>query len=417
MSQAIFLSCPKCDHRCKVRPKERPFKVRCPGCEAAVRVPAESELKVRNEPEVKRTPGRRKLNGTPSEADEGKTRRSGKSSTARRRSSSSFRSRESVSIQCPDCKASFSADAADYGKKTSCPLCSTSVEVPDPSGMSQLRKARQKKKPHSLLDGEIAPAPREHKEKLPTGIMLYIDGVLTFPFQPEVIFRLCLFAALIFILDVTVDLCVYALMTVPYALRALGLSAIVMFIITGGHAAVTFQTIFEETSAGSKDVRGWLEFDKYEYAFRLLTIGWLFLIATVAGFVPVIVIGFILEKVNFSLPGQMPLAMLLMPIGFLLSLAAFPFVALSTFEQHSYFSVFSPRIFKSLFREWWSWIIVTFVTWAFFLPWVVMRMVGSIAYPFINLFILSPYFAFIFFVYSRILGRLAFKIAQSADWD
>ncbi|WP_144995615.1 hypothetical protein [Polystyrenella longa] len=283
--------------------------------------------------------------------------------------------------------------------------------------MSQLRKARQKKKPHSLLDGEIAPAPREHKEKLPTGIMLYIDGVLTFPFQPEVIFRLCLFAALIFILDVTVDLCVYALMTVPYALRALGLSAIVMFIITGGHAAVTFQTIFEETSAGSKDVRGWLEFDKYEYAFRLLTIGWLFLIATVAGFVPVIVIGFILEKVNFSLPGQMPLAMLLMPIGFLLSLAAFPFVALSTFEQHSYFSVFSPRIFKSLFREWWSWIIVTFVTWAFFLPWVVMRMVGSIAYPFINLFILSPYFAFIFFVYSRILGRLAFKIAQSADWD
>ncbi|MAT14188.1 MAG: hypothetical protein CMJ46_02850 [Planctomyces sp.] len=322
-------------------------------------------------------------------------------------------------MQCPECKTNFSTGPYDYGKSVPCPLCNTSIHVPDPYEpiRQKPKPKKQKSRVADLVAGDIAPAAPERRDRLPTGLMLYIDGVLTFPFQPEVIFRLVMFAILIFFLDVTVDACVYAYMTVPYALRAFAPATLAMFLFAGANAAVNFQTIFEETAAGSKDVRGWIEFDKNEYFFRLLSIGWIFAVSALIGYIPFIVMNVMVKYGRLDLDWEYSPQLIVFGLSFLVTMAVFPIMALSTFEQHSMMGFFSLRIIKSLFREWWSWMIVIAVTWLFFLPWIVMRYYGAKEYPIVNLLFLSPYFAFIFFIYSRLLGRLAYKIAQNSDWD
>ena len=135
------------------------------------------------------------------------------------------------------------------------------------------------------------------------------------------------------------------------------------------------------------------------------------------GYIPFIVMNVMVKYGRLDLDWEYSPQLIVFGLSFLVTMAVFPIMALSTFEQHSMMGFFSLRIIKSLFREWWSWMIVIAVTWLFFLPWIVMRYYGAKEYPIVNLLFLSPYFAFIFFIYSRLLGRLAYKIAQNSDWD
>ncbi|MEZ6049013.1 MAG: hypothetical protein R3C11_26245 [Planctomycetaceae bacterium] len=425
MGQTIVFKCPECRQRCEAEVKAESFKIRCQGCNSPIRVPASSELekkRAKSKANSQNTSSKERARSSTSVEYTAEGRRIRQRSTSGsgsgRRKVPASRSNHPVPVLCPGCKTNFSSTESEYGKTIQCPLCNHSIDLPDPYASQRERKSRRGNNVSHLIDGEIAPAPRERRERMPKGLMLYIQGVLGFPFQSEVIFRLVIFAMLIFFMDACIDAFVFALKTIPiFAFRTFGLSAVIMVFLVGSHAAVTFQTIFEETAAGSREVKGWIEFDKHEYFYRLMHIGWLLVIAAALGFTPVIITNIVLNNSGISLPAGLHPMLLLFPAGCLFTLAAFPFVALSTFEQHSLYAIFSPVVFKSLFREWWGWGIVILVTWMFFLPWIILRMFGAFLFPIANLVILSPYFAYIFFVYSRLLGRLGYKIAQSADWD
>lgn len=340
---------------------------------------------------------------------------------------------EKLLISCPGCEAQFYARREHAGRATRCGKCGANFSIPLPGATTAAVVKREEALEPFDLDGEGdgyavgAPAvrpvaaiefpeePRAIAERIETDApprSVFFSGVFNYPFQGEAVsrwFSLTLLLVLQGLLGVT------SLMFITgeegglgvVAAGFLGFAEFWVFIIAAGFGSACARAIIEDTAAGSQQVGSWPDADWRGWFFAWLPFLYLGFLSLVAGY---------LVRLALSLvPGEGHWFLSLsafVGLPFLL----FPFLLLSGMETDSMVAPLSGPILRSVFRRFGSWLLFYVLAGlalvAVMLPTLVL---GVFVHAYVAVFYFAPLAAAGVFVYSRLLGRLAWRISQVDD--
>lgn len=178
------------------------------------------------------------------------------------------------------------------------------------------------------------------------------------------------------------------------AVRALGPSTGLFTVFVLSYATIMCLTIVHETAAGSKKIEDWPGFDWQEWAWTYLGLVVLMMQSALAG---------LLAKI---FPPHSSLAM----VGF--TMIAFPVVVLSSMESQAMVAPYSRDIWRSLWTNARDWLTFFVLTEALILGWCYGMMQGLAINPWGSVLATAPALAAIILIYARLLGRLAWCIAN-----
>lgn len=242
--------------------------------------------------------------------------------------------------------------------------------------------------------------PEEPKSSPPTLATAFFLGVFEFPFYLSCLG--CLigsacglsfsFLVMVFALDQG--------FSVGAAVRPLGQSALMAFILTMSFLVAHCRSILEETAYGSDVVESWPGFD---WKGWVVTFGFA---ATV--FAEAAALSYIL-----ALPQLIgsPLPMLL--LLFLL----FPVFLLSAMESGLPFVPIAMPVLRSFKTIWWAWLLFYMETGVLLVSWVAVTVAVLIMNPYLSAFVSGTLLAAVLMIYARLLGRLTWCASQEESDD
>jgi len=322
-----------------------------------------------------------------------------------------------VTLTCPLCNARLHPTVKQEAQKITCPDCYIEINVP-----ARRDVAESSKEPYEPPDpGEyaleaprvmpkrrpqlnLASASREmHREKPPTPPRwTFFTGVFNFPCYRGTVFRwvwISLGFTLCGMLAVLVSRLLMAMG--GFALVAMGflLLPLIWFTIwTFSYAAACCMPVLLETAAGGDEVRDWPEPNWREWAMELFYFVWL---GMAAGLVAWGVAKLVeMQTGQFWSPFE---------ISWLVS---YPFLLLSAMETNSIWRPFSLPLLRTLFSHGRYWLLFYGLTAVLAAFWLVAFEFGRRTAPFLSLLLIGPLSAACVLIYTRLVGRLAWRITQ-----
>ena len=177
-----------------------------------------------------------------------------------------------------------------------------------------------------------------------------------------------------------------------------GMAVLWLSIWSFSFAAHCMLAIVEETSAGADQILSWPESDWREWMWHFLHVGYVLAVSISLGFVLGQLAGLWLPQGGWV----WPLAVFLL----------FPILLLSSVDANSPFVPLSRRVRRSLIRVGWAWLIVYVLSgllWAALLGalWGLAELHEFLA-PVLG----APLLAAALLIYARLLGRLAWRVAN-----
>jgi hypothetical protein len=253
-----------------------------------------------------------------------------------------------------------------------------------------------------LLDAlaERSLPPEERKSPPPTLANAFFKGVLEFPFYLSslgcLIGTSCglTFSFLVMVFAIDQGLSVGA------AVRPLGMSALMAFIMTMGFAVAHCRSIFEETAYGADAVESWPPFD---WKGWLVTFFFAAIVLAEAGAAAYVL----------AVPQLMGSALPALLITFLL----YPVFLLSALENDSPFVPLAMPVLKSFKSIWWAWWLFYMETGLLLAFWVAVTVAGLFVQPYLSVFVSGPLLAAVLMIYARLLGRLTWCASQEESDD
>ncbi len=245
---------------------------------------------------------------------------------------------------------------------------------------------------------------RQALEEAPTPPATFLAGVLRFPWYLQSLAPWLLCAMAIALSMLAVMLAIWladtGLALVAYALR---LSIFWVIILAMSYLSGCLLAIVEGTANGYDEITDWPAGDWRDYLFSLAySAGMLVPTALVA-----VAVYWLIPLETWVLP---------MAIGIL----CYPFFLLSAMENGTALRVFSKPILRTYIDLWWGWGIVYSISAGMFGLWTIWFVRAFPDAPFATVVLASPVLAAILFIYSRLLGRLAWwsqHVAAETDDD
>jgi hypothetical protein len=242
--------------------------------------------------------------------------------------------------------------------------------------------------------------PKEPESSPPTLHTAFIKGIFEFPFYFSCLG--CLvgtslglsFAFMMLIL--TLDQGAQVGMT---AVRTLGGSGGMAFVLTMGFLCAHCQAIVEETAYGSDVVEGWPSFDWKGWIATFFFAGSVLCEAAALSYVLALP-----QLVGSVLP------------AIVLTFVLYPVFLLSALENDNPFIPISLPVLRSFKTVWWAW-------WLFYLHsgilltlWFGVTLLFRLLHPdvslYLTVFIIGPLLAIVLMIYARLLGRLTWCASQ-----
>jgi hypothetical protein len=278
-----------------------------------------------------------------------------------------------------------------------------------PTGGANLYNYRPPPQPVSqnrLLDAlaERNLPPEEPESPPPTLQNAFFKGVFEFPFYLTSLGCLvgtsCGLSFSFFMLIFALDQGGQVGMT---AIRTLGQSGFMAFILTMGFAMAHCRSILEETAYGGDAVQNWPGFD---WKGWILTF---FFVAAVLG-----------EATALSYLLALPQLMGSPLPAVILTFVLFPVFLLSALENDNPFIPIAMPVLRSFKTVWWAWLLFYVMTAVLVAAWFVVALVGLATHPpgpYLSVFVSGPLFAVVMMIYARLLGRLTWCASQEDSDD
>lgn len=341
-------------------------------------------------------------------------------------------------VSCPSCAAQFYARQEHAGRPTKCGKCGAMFAIPrlEMAAAAAIEPDAFSISPFDLDDEtegysistpaaravvaiDFPEEPRAIAERIELDAAprsLFFSGVFDFPFRGDAASRwlsLTLLMTLLSGLIVAAALYITGgadsagFMQIGFGVVGAGgflLAALGTFFIAAGFGSSCAKAIIEDTAAGSAEVESWPDAD-----WRNWVIAWL----------PFLYVLFLCLTIGFGVRA----ALLLVPgnVDWVVNLTSFlglpfllyPFLMLSGMEGGSMLVPVSGPVLGSLFRQAASWLVfyalVALLVLAVVLPTLALgRHVSSV----LAVLYFAPLASTGVFVYSRLLGRLAWRISQ-----
>jgi len=407
VQRPIPVVCRLCGTRMYARAADLGKSVRCPDCETLTEI---------------RLPPPPKKPVEPRDVGQYQLAESGWGSTGKQQADEPV-----MIVKCPVCATRLSPRREQAGKPVRCPDCDSRFRLPE--WQPQVRRTIEPAQVEAIPIGEAhrrPPPPKPtltHDDELrqvpsadPPQI-LFLSTVWTFPFSGGALPRWLGVAGG----TLVVSLLLWAAFTAVEALGdfaiigggALVFAAIWPLLWTVSFASACGLTIIEETASGADVIEGWTDSDWRQWIFPMLIVGLhVFLASAIASILFRAFYGWFVGA----------------PFVWLAALhLSFPLTLLSALEVGSPAGFYSAPVWNSLVRQLKVWL-------AFF---AIVGLLGIVsAAPFGGLWVLAYYvpetqrFAAIsawlyvvviwpavWFIYARLLGRLAWRITQDTEGD
>jgi hypothetical protein len=381
--------CPSCRARLRAEPGSTTRTVKCPDCSAAVRIPAAGEL------------GRRKSRPEPAEDD---------ASDLPDLAGEEFGAPDRVRVKCPKCGVGLFAPVKEQPRHMPCPKCSADVPVPGRKDVAralqpppivvkkkQKRATRKRKSSQTGLVDALAAVRTEEIPEPPR--WPFVWGVFTFPWHPDVFLRWVFLSAGFAAAGLLLTGVLWCLTVGGPMLRAAYAFSFPMFwvsIWTLSYAAACSLVVVEQTANGNQEMGEWPEPQ---------WTGWLLEMTHVL--IPAIVAALIAWGVGLVL--RLTTGWFWSPLAGTL-FVLFPIFWMSSLECDALFLPFSRPILWSLVRLWWAWLLFYAEAALLLLLGPGLLLYGVQPDPFGAALGTAPVLAAVILIYSRLLGRLAWRV-------
>ena len=323
---------------------------------------------------------------------------------------------DTITVVCPTCHTRLTARWDQAGKKTICPDCGVKIRIPfpkppepelkpDPAKIGQYDIGEAVRSPQvetqfldrqALIYAEVVPPPPR---------WTFFSGVFEFPWYRDTLPR---WLYLTIGLVAWGEFVVGALSLMGVGGEGVGGIAVVgvgfmvlpiawLSIWTYSYAASCLLAIVQETAAGN-DVVGWPDETWRERVWKLLYVGYLFVLAALAGAGVEVLTR--LWRDLFGIPACVTVFVL------------FPFMLLSSLEANTQWAPATPRILRSLIAHAWCWIVFYIAAALLAAPLVALVFFGFFRYPFLTASVAAPFMAAVILISARLLGRLAWRISE-----
>jgi hypothetical protein len=275
---------------------------------------------------------------------------------------------------------------------------------PTPIGYGYNPSQQQPASQSRLIDAmaERSLPPEKRKSPPPTLANAFIKGVFEFPFYISglgcLIGTSCglsfSFLVMVFALDQG--------FSVGAAVRPLGQSAMMAFILTMGFAIAHCRSIVEETAYGADEIENWPPFDWKGWILTFFFAAIVLAEALAAAYV-------------LAVPRLMGSPLPWLVITFLL----YPVLLLSALENDSPFVPIAMPVLKSFKTLWWAWWLFYVETALLIVFWLAVTFVGMfvLRQPYLTVFVSGPLLAAVLMIYARLLGRLIWCASQEEESD
>lgn len=411
--QYVTVVCRVCGTRVDERVIAEDREVPCPDCYTPVKIPGRARIVAPLPPPKIEDPGVYRLN------HEEPVERKGRGAAAPKRP----KEPEPLLVTCPLCRCRMHPPIRRESYKVRCPDCYRAVRVPGTEEAARLREQRKRLEPK--LEA-IEPIPLRLESKVPPrvatqftleGVRIreappsppprwtWMSGILTFPWQREIIRRwLILSIGMFLLLGAS---CLVAMMLLsgnPLALLSAAfiiVPGVWLFLWTGSYAASAWMTVVVDTAGGNHTVPEWEDETWRDGLFPGLALLFQCVIAALFGEV----LGRAAAHAGVSYQ-------MVRDVVFLL---AIPFLILSMLETTLWYFPFSRRVARSLgthFRDWCLFYLVhsTLIGGAFYLSMYALRHWGLTA-----VVPGGPMWAALVLISGRLFGRLGWRITEDRE--
>jgi hypothetical protein len=235
----------------------------------------------------------------------------------------------------------------------------------------------------------------------------FFSGVFSFPWSPGALPRWaylscgCIAVGAVGVMTASVASQMSGYSGVTLAFFAL--PQIWLTLWTLSFAAACCLRILEDTAAGNNHVREWPEPNWREWAAQFIYVGYLGLIAACLGY------GVGWATSDLGGPGRL--------VGLLAGLSLWPILLLSSLEADNIWAPISGPVLRSLFSEWWAWLLFYGESLVLMGAYVGLLLAGLRWQPLLAILITGPLLAALFLIEARLLGRLAWRISQDRETE
>lgn len=411
------LTCPTCGTRVHPRVRETGYETPCPDCDTPVKVPSRDELTARlSDRREQRRPQ------SPTET----YRLAGPSSEAGERHESP--PPETVTVLCPVCEARLHPRLKERPRRIKCPDCEGPVPVPARETVLQEKRSRHAAAIHrrggesyrltappaddrrrrSNAYSRLWQAQGEVRTELPPPAprWTFFTGVFGFPWRPDNVSRwmwLSLgFLAVGWVLCAALYVAGRAAGYFGVVLAFFAMPLIWLSVWSFSYAAACGMAILQDTAAGNDRVTEWPEPNWREWAVQLFYVAFVLLVTAVLAYAA--------GRAALLLDG--PFWTSCLAVAFLL----FPLLLLSALETGSVFLPVSGPVLRSLLRLWRAWPVFYGLTAALWSAWaaavvVSLQSLGGA----VTVLWAAPVLTAVLFISARLMGRLAWSIAQDSE--
>jgi len=404
-TKPIPVVCKLCGTRMYARREDVGRAMRCPDCDTLTEIRPPARTKPRAKP---RDPGQYRI-GKADWLREDKSPADGE---------------PLIAVKCPRCFSRLHPRRSQAGKRVRCPDCDTRFIVPEwkpkvprtiePRDLGGYDVGVRQARP------AVAVLPGHEEERVGTvpaaepPRWTFLSGVFSFPFSPSARGRCMALSAGALVIGGMFFLAMSLNRQSSagvIAAGAISMALVFPLVWTLSFAAACMFAIIEDTSSGADVIEVWPESDWRLWIFPMLTIGFHMLAAATLAYVA--------YRLAPEWSGAAALAWL--SIGFVV----FPLTLLSALEDGMPVAVVSVPVWSSLVRQPLAWIAFYAVTAVMLvaagLPLLLLgalyvRLPDALqaAAPFLALVYLAPTGAVAWFIYARLMGRLAWKITSES---
>lgn len=315
-----------------------------------------------------------------------------------------------IPVTCSSCERSMSVPAKQAGRRVKCPECGTSNLIPEPDAAPVYELSSKEIPKQAMPDLTVQKQIyriRNVSERPPAPEWTFFTHVFDFPWRTR--------SALIHWLKLTglmigPALCLALNLWLYEELGSRSLLPIgflfmgeLAFITTAlAYAANSASRILQETTAGADQVEDWADGEWRDWSLELLSTGYVFLFAVLAGYV-------IAQPLRSFLNDSTYLN-LLTGLPFLV----FPVFWLSTVDSGAIWLPWSPMVAQSLVRIPKHWLLFYGLTAGVTTATLGLLLLIFHWYPWAVCVLLAPVVSTFVFLYARLLGRMAWKITADA---
>jgi DNA-directed RNA polymerase subunit RPC12/RpoP len=325
-----------------------------------------------------------------------------------------------VAVICQRCQTRLTATLDQVGDTLLCPDCGMANVVPAPPARPHsltnaagtvygLAKASPEETPPLAVEEAPRPIrdwrlqPQSERPVLPRGP--FITGTFSFPFFSGTLLRVLVLTAWSLLAD---GLLMKAIqlggVNTPYTWlfsALLGTATLIVTVMWFAFASACALLVVRETASGCNKISEWPGISFFDWFLDPL---YLFYSLCVS-FMPGAGVAWCLAQLGWTVPG-VPLVSLFF---------LFPVVLLSTLEKDSPLAVFSWPVVRSVWTAWQGWAGFFVATVALFVAAGNVLLAVRPGGDFWVVMVASPVFIIVWFIYFRLLGRLAWYCAEHGE--